>query len=103
MDIILHIIRVIGIGKNFVSFQYKDPGGKSDTNEIYKWALVSLLSPLEFVKLVTKHLSTYMMTIWNVVFDPRKAENRINTGAILMTKEGLTFGPTYRSNVLESF
>jgi hypothetical protein len=36
-----------------------------------------------------------MMTIWNEVFDPRKAEKMINTGAILMTLVGLTFGPTY--------
>jgi len=43
-----------------------------------------------------------MMTIWNIVCHPRQAEKTVNTGAI-MTKQGLTFGPTYRSNVLETF
>lgn len=51
----------------------------------------------------TKHLSTYMMTIWNIVCHPRQAEKTVNTGAITMTKQGLTFGPAYRSNVLETF
>lgn len=46
--------KVTGIGKNFVQFHYKDPGGKSATCDIYKQAFVSLLSPLVFVKLVNK-------------------------------------------------
>lgn len=34
------------------------------------------------------------MTTWNIVCHPRQAEKTVNTGAIMMTKEGLTFGPT---------
>lgn len=43
------------------------------------------------------------MTIWNKVCHPRQAEKTVIAGAIMMTKQGLTFGPTYRSNILETF
>jgi len=43
------------------------------------------------------------MTILNKVCHHRQAKKTVITGAIMMTKQGLTFGPTYRSDVLETF